>query len=168
MNSMETGLGFVGHHVLEIYRNGELVKKIEAFNAVTNAAMNDMLNRYFNAGTAYGTSYLGLVSASGFTNFAAADTMLSHAGWSEFVSYSESTRPAWTQGTAASQAVSNAVQVTYTINNAGTIQGAFLVNDNTKAGTGGLLFSTATLQAGPTPVVTGDVIKHTYTIRLAS
>ena len=47
--------------------------------------------------------FVGHISLTSFTALAAADTMASHTGWTEFTGYSQSTRVAWASGAAASQ-----------------------------------------------------------------
>lgn len=151
-----------GIYLFEHYRNGKVIGVLPIENDITNVGKNDILNSYFNGTGVYGTPYMGLVSATSFSAFSPSDTMASHGGWLEFTGYNEAARPAWGQGTAASQQMTNAVQVTFTINTGGTIQGGFINSVATKGGTTGLLWSTGALTAGPTPVLNGDIFKNSY------
>ena len=88
--------------------------------------------------------FLGLMNGS--ATIAAADTMASHAGWTELVAYSQGTRPAWTvvAGGTAGSAGNSASPASFTINSAGqTAGGLFLCSNSTKSGTSGTLFAAA-------------------------
>lgn len=134
-------------------------------NLVTNTAKNSLFDTLFNQATQVASNswYMGLISNSGYSSIQAADTMSSHAGWTEFTGYSETTRPLWTQGAAASQSVTNSTPVTFSINATGTVKGGFIATNNVKSGTTGLLFS-AGLFTADVPVVNGDQIRGTYTV----
>jgi hypothetical protein len=55
----------------------------------------------------------------------------------------------------------------YTINGTTTVGGAFLISNNTKGGTTGILFSAADFAApGDRSVVSGDTLTVTYTFSL--
>jgi hypothetical protein len=55
----------------------------------------------------------------------------------------------------------------YTINATSTIGGAFLISDNTKSGTAGVLFSASDFAApGDRSVALGDTINVSYTFSL--
>jgi len=140
-------------------------------NLVVNVGKANILSVYLGAGTQTTTWYMGLVDNTGYTAYNAADTMSSHAGWSESVAYSNSTRPTVTFGTATASGggagsagtgsiVSTAV--TFTINASATIQGAFLTTDNTKSGTTGTLYSAGSF-ASSRAVISGDSLLVTYT-----
>jgi len=71
-------------------------------NLVVNVGKTDLLNKYF-AGTAYTAAwYLGLVDGGTSPTYNAADTMASHAGWTENTGYSQGARPAAAFGAATS------------------------------------------------------------------
>lgn len=140
-------------------------KKVDFSNLVVNEGKNNLLNVMFKGGTqtAEASWFLGLISTSGFTSIQAADTAASHAGWSEFTGYSQSTRVAWGQGTVASQALTNASPATFSINAAGTLRGAFLITNSTKGGTTGILWSAGQF-VSTIPVDNGDEIRVTYNL----
>jgi hypothetical protein len=94
---------------------------------------------------------------------AASDTMGSHAGWTEFTSYSQANRVAWGPGAAGSQSITNGTPATFDITGSGTVKGIFVANQNTKGGTTGTLWATA-LFPSDVPVVNTDQLKVTYTV----
>lgn len=146
-------------------KDGNLKGTYDFPNDITNQGKNSIFEVYFHDGTQIASSswFIGLISSSGYSALAAADTMSSHAGWTEFTGYSESTRQAWGPGTAASQSITNATPATFSINSSGTVKGIFVVSNSTKSGTTGTLWSTALFSAD-VPVTNGDELKVTYTV----
>lgn len=111
-------------------------------NGMTTVGITDMFEQYHNGGTGL-TFYIGLIDDSGFTAVAAADTMSSHAGWTEITDYSEGTRPAWGPDDAASNKVTNSTKASFTMTAAKDAKGLFLTSVSTKDGTTGILWCTA-------------------------
>ena len=70
--------------------------------------------------------------------------------------------------TADPSVISNSASpAVYTINSTSTVGGAFLISDNTKSGTAGVLFSASDFAApGDRAVSNGDTINITYTFSL--
>jgi hypothetical protein len=161
----EQGFKPFGFFKLEVIRNKIIVAEQLFPNLVVNQGKNDILDVYFNGGTATAAAswFMGLISSSGFTSIVAADTAASHAGWTEFTGYTQSTRPAWGQGAASSQSVTNASPVTFDINATGTVNGGFIITNSTKGSTSGKLWSAASF-ASAVPVTSGDQLKVTYTL----
>lgn len=145
--------------------NGKLKGIYEFNNDIVNVGKNDILGVYFSGGSATGSSswVIGLISNSGYSALAAADTMASHAGWTEFTGYSQANRVQWGPGSASSQSVTNSSPATFDINATGTVKGIFVCNQNTKSGTSGILWATALFTAD-VPVTSGDQLKVTYTV----
>ena len=136
-------------------------------NMVSTAGFNYLLDAGFHSGTQVTAWYQGLI-ANGTITLAAADTMGSHSGWTEFTSYSESTRQQWTVGAASGGANTNSTAVTFTINATGSqVYGFFITSVNTKSGTTGTLWCTGAFSQVRYPV-TGQAMKFTYTITGAS
>ena len=141
-------------------------------NTVVNVGLKDMNTQYFTGSSYTAAWYLGLITGPGSGNtYAAGDTMSSHAGWTENTSYSQATRPACSFGTATtanpSVITNSSSAATFSINGTATIAGAFLVNNNTKGGTTGTLFSAANFSSpGDRAVVSGDTLTVTYTFSL--
>ncbi len=137
----------------------------EVDNLVVDAGLNDVLDKYFK-GSAYTAAwYVGL---KGTGSVAAADTMASHAGWSEVTAYSESVRQTLTLGSVASKSVSNsASKAVFSINGTATVAGAFLSTDDTKGGTTGTLYGAVDFSASRS-VINGDTLNVTVTLTAAS
>jgi hypothetical protein len=157
------------YHVQCFDKDGNLKWEDKAPNLVVNQGLKDMNDKYF-PGAAYTAAwYLGLVTGPGSgTTFAAADTLASHAGWTEFTNYSGN-RGAVTFGaatTADPSVITNPSPVQFTITGAGgTVAGAFLASVN--SGTSGILFSESDFQSpGDRAVVSGDVLNVTYQFSL--
>ena len=98
----------------------------------------------------------------------AADTMASHAGWTEAglanaPIYSQTSRPAaaWSAASAGSKAFSAAL--TYSITTAGTVKGCFLTTVSTKDGTLGTLYSAGLFTGGDRVVANLDTLNVSYT-----
>lgn len=152
-------------------KDGNLKWEDKTPNLVVNVGLQDMNDKYFGGSSYSAAWYLGVYGAAASNDPAAADTMASHAGWTEVTDYSESTRPQCNFGSATAadpSVVSNTASVAvFTINGTTTIGGAFLTSDNTKGGTSGILFSAADFQApGDRSVISGDVINLTYQFSL--
>lgn len=140
----------------------------EVTNLVTNAGLDDLLDKYLK-GSAYTASFfVGLTDGTPTT--AAADTMASHAGWVEVTAYDEATRPALTLGAVSGQSVSNtASKADFTVSTNGTtIGGGFITTVNTKGGTTGTLYSVAAFAAGNKALDDGDTLSVTVTLTAAS
>jgi len=154
-------------------KDGNLKWEAKTPNLVVNVGLQDMNDKYFSGSTYTAAWYIGLYGASGSNDPNAADTMSSHAGWTEVTAYSQATRPAATFGsaTAADPSVidnSGSVAV-FSINGTTTVGGAFLTSDNTKNDTTGILFSAADFQSpGDRSVVSGDTLNVTYEFSLAA
>lgn len=159
-NKFEPG----GVFTLEHYRDDKLLQTIKVKNGVTDVGINNILNIMFDALAQITTWYLSFIDESGFTAVAAADTMASHAGWTEFTAYSSGTRPVWDPDASSSKVSVNSVTVDFTITGgAATLKGVFLASDNTKSGTSGVLWATAIFSTD-IPVTGGDLIKMTYSV----
>ena len=134
-------------------------------NLVMTGGKNDMLDKYF-AGSAYTAAwYLGLVNGASSPTYAAGDTMASHAGWTEFTSYSNATRPApsWSAASSGSKATT---ATAFNINGYGTVAGAFMTTGSAISGTTGILYSAGNFTGGNRTVASGDTLNVTYTATL--
>ncbi len=149
---------------------GNLKWEETTHNLVVNQGLQDMNTQYFK-GSAYTAAwYLGLITGPGSgTAIAAADTLASHAGWTEFTNYSGN-RKAVTFGTATTADPSvidnSGSPSSFTITSSGgVVAGAFLCSVAT--GTSGVLFSASDFQSpGDRTVVSGDTLTVTYTFSL--
>ena len=139
-------------------------------NLVVNEGLQDMNTKYFSGSSYTAAWYLGLITGPGSgTTIAAADTLASHSGWTEFTNYSGN-RKAVTFGTATTadpSVIDNSGSPSqFTISGAGgVVAGAFLCN--AASGTSGVLFSASDFQSpGDRTVVSGDTLTVTYTFSL--
>lgn len=131
-------------------------------NTVVTVGKASLLNVYFAASTQITTWYLGLIDGTVAPTYNVTDQMSSHAGWTENTTYSNATRPSATFSATATSSIS-AAAAAFNINGTATIAGAFLVNQNTKGGTTGTLYSAGSFSAGNRSVLNGDTLNVTYT-----
>ncbi len=165
MRKMLERLPIVGKWKSDHVRNGVVIGVYETFNDITTPAKNSLFDTMFNAATqvSAGNWVAGLINDASFTGYNSTDTMSSHTGWTEWTSYSQSTRVAWGQGSAAAAAITNASPITFDITGTGTIRGLFITTVATKGGTTGLLWSAASYTS-TVAVVPGDQIRSTYSL----
>ena len=155
-----------GYYTVEcVDAQGNVKWADEINNLVVTSGKNFMLTETFT-GSAYTAAwFLGLVSGASSPTYAAGDTMASHAGWTEFIAYSNATRPAPTFNAASAGAIGTTATA-FNINGSGTVAGAFLTTDNTVNGTTGTLFSAGNFTGGNRTVASGDTLNVTYTLTL--
>ena len=151
-------------------KDGNLKWEDEMHNLVVNEGLQNMNTEYFKGSTYTAAFFLGLITGPGSgTTYAAADTLASHAGWTEYTDYSGS-RKAVTFGTATTadpSVISNSASpASFVISGGGgVVAGAFLCT--VTSGTSGVLFSEADFQSpGDRTVVAGDTLNVTYTFSL--
>lgn len=155
------------HWTFECVRAGKVIWTREYDNLVTTAGLNKLLDATFSGGLASPAWYVGLVNAS--PAFVAGDTMGSHAGWTENVSYSQTTREALVPGTIAAGSFNNsASKASFTINAATTVAGSFLSDSDTKSGTTGVLYSEVAFTGGTETLASADVLNVTVTLTVQS
>ena len=159
-------LSITGDYTVEcIGADGQLKWSEEIKNLVVTVGKNFMLDTTFS-GSSYGAAwFLGLVNGGTSPTYNAADTMLSHTGWTEFTSYSNSTRPAPSWGSASSGSKATTATA-FNINGSGTVAGAFMTTDDTISGTTGTLYSAGNFSGGSRTVASGDTLNVTYTATL--
>jgi len=175
------GMGIAGYyHVLGYDKNGDL-KWEEKFPNLVNAIGKQLMLDTLLRGSAYTVvgPFLGLLNSGG--TFAAADTMTSHAGWTEYTNYTVGTAIRGTAVFAASTSSGTtptnvttcaAASITYTITGAGgTIGGCFLVTGtgavNTQGSTAGTLYSAGNFSVAKA-VTSGDTVAVTYSTTATS
>lgn len=144
-------------------RDGTLLWLERVHNLVVTAGLNDSLDKHFKGSGYTAAWYVGLTGNS--PTFAAGDTMSSHAGWTEVTAYSEANRQTLTLGTVAAGSVDNsASKAVFTVNANGTaVGGAFVVTNNTKGGSTGVLYGGAAFGANRT-LNSGDTLTITVTL----
>jgi len=164
-------VGFKNTYKFECFdKNGNLKWEETVCNTVVNTGLDDILDKYYKGASYTASHFVGLTAAT--PTIAAGDTMATHAGWTELVDYSETTRPALIVGVVAGQAVDNsASKATFTIAGTGpfTIGGAFVTTDATKSGTIGTLVGAAAFSAGDKSGMTaGDTLNVTVSLTAAT
>jgi hypothetical protein len=151
--------------------DGTLKWEDQAHNLVVNQGLQDMNQKYFTGATYTATWYIGLYGPASSNDPTANDTAASHPGFTEITPYANATRPACSFGTATTadpSVITNGLSpAVFAINATATVGGAFLISDNTKSGTAGVLFSAVDFAApGDRNVVSGDTINVSYTFSL--
>jgi hypothetical protein len=168
------GAKATGKYVVECFdKDGNLKWVAETQNLVVNVGLQYMAGVALTSTAQSTTWYLGLYGAAASNNPAAGDTMGTHGGWTEVTDYSEANRPTATFAAATnanpSVVTNTASKAVFSINATTTVGGAFLVNNNTKGGSTGTLFSAADFQSpGDRSVVSGDILNVTYTFSLSA
>ena len=145
---------------------GQLKWKDEFHNLVVNQGLKDMNDKYFTGSGYTAAWYIGLINNSPSPTLAAGDTASSHAGWAEFTGYSQSNRPTLSfsaSTTADPSVISTASAAAFSITSTATIYGAFVISNNTKSGTSGVLFSEGAF-AATRSVVNGDALNVSYSL----
>jgi hypothetical protein len=138
-------------------------------NLVVNEGLQDMNSKYFTGSGYTAAWYLGLVTGPGSgTTFAAADTLASHAGWTENTNYTGN-RKAATFGTPTtadpSVADNSGSPASFVMTSNGqVIAGAFLCS--VSSGSSGVLFSAGDFTGGDKTVDSGDTLAVTYSFSL--
>ena len=165
--SVAEGLNLTGFYEVECIGADGQVKWTDTIkNLVVTVGRNDLLDKYF-AGTTYTAAwYMGLVDNTSFTAYAAGDTLASHSGWLEFLSYSGSNRitVGWNAASAGSKATTS---TSFSISGSGTVLGALMCTTQAKGtasnGGAGVLYSAGSFTGGSRAVVSGDTLLVTYT-----
>jgi hypothetical protein len=154
----------------------------ESFPNLVNSIGKQLLLDTLLKGSSYTVvgPFLGLINSS--PTFLAADTMASHAGWTEFTNYTvggSAVRGTAVFASATSSGLSPAnitssaaAAITYTITGAGgTVAGCFLVTGSgavsTQSNTSGTLYSAGAF-AVPKITTVGDTVAVSYTTTATS
>jgi hypothetical protein len=133
-----------GTFYMEVKVGGK-VTKYQFDNGVVNAGKNHLLDTFFG-GEAKGTWYFGLIAENPVLD--AADTLDSHAGWTELTDYiGDRKEVTFTDPASARIISSDAIQ--FVMNDTVTIAGAFIANAET--GDTGILWSTGLVLAFEAP-----------------
>ncbi len=164
----------------ELWRDGRCIHREEFANGITDEGKKKIFDLYFqysDVDVPNGSTekmYVGLINTG--STLAAADTYVTHAGWTEFTSYTVSAaakRGEWIAGAATGAgtvSITNASPVTFDFTGSGTVDGIFVVSGTTTeievqsdVTAGNKLWSTGDL-AAPLAVVSADQLKITYTV----
>ncbi len=169
-----------GKFHIEHWRDGKCINRQEFANGITDEGKKKIFGLYFfysDVDVPNGSSektYIGLVNTG--STLASGDTYVTHAGWTEFTSYTVSAsakRGEWIAGAATGAgtvSITNAAPVTFDFTGSGTVDGIFVVSGTTteieiqsNVTAGNILWSTGDL-AAPLAVVSADQLKITYTV----
>ena len=178
----EESVGIAGHYHMECRDKDGNLKWEESFPNLVNSIGKQLLMDTLLKGVAYTVvgPFLGLINSS--PTFLAADTMTSHAGWTEFIAYTvggSAVRGTAVFASATSAGLSPAnitsslaTAITYTITGAGgTVSGCFLVTGagavSTQSSTAGTLYSAGAF-AVPKITTVGDTVSVTYSTTATS
>jgi hypothetical protein len=151
---------------------GRLRWEDEVLNTVVTVGKNLILDQSL-AGAAYtATEFLGLISSVSYSAISAADTMTSHAGWTEAGTTNAPTfsgnRGAcpWSVASGGSKALST--NPSFSITGTGTLKGAFMVGGsgaaNTVMSTAGTLISAGLFTGGDRSTLNGDTVSVGYSM----
>ncbi len=157
------------YHVECLDKDGNLKWEEDFKNLVVTTGLNKYLDATLKTGLASPTWFVGLITGPGSGNtYVIADTMASHAGWTENTSYSQATRPAFTPGSIAAGSVDNsAAKASYSINATVTIAGAFMADNSTKGGSTGTLLGEGNFTGGDRAAVNGDTLNVQITATIS-
>jgi hypothetical protein len=176
-------VGIAGHYHVVCRDSEGNVKWEENFPNLVNAVGKELMLDTLLKGSSYSVvgPYLGLISGASPT-FLAADTMTSHAGWTEFTNYTvggSAVRGTAVFASATSSGLSPsnvttsaAAAITYTITGGGgTVGGCFLVTgsgaSNTQSNTSGTLYSAGAFATAKVTTA-GDTVSVTYSTTATS
>lgn len=136
-------------------------------NGLTTEGLTDILQKYFKGSSYTAAWFMGLINNSPSPSLSAADTMASHAGWSESEDYTEGTRPAITFANASGGSIASSGNIDFSIDDTVTIFGAFIVANSTKGGTTGVLWGTGGFDS-PQALESGQTLRiNPYTVTAA-
>ena len=143
----------------------------EIKNLLVDTGRNEYLSRLWKATAFTSAHFLGLIT--GLTpTIAAADTMVSHAGWTEFTQYSTTSgnRPSLTSALGAVAAASlSSSAISYLVNANGIdCNGAFTSTSSQVGASGGTLITAGTFTQGNKSVDSGDLLQVTMTFTMAA
>ena len=106
--------------------------------------------------------YLGLKGAG---TAAVGDTASSHAGWSEVTGYSETVRQTLTLASFSSGTANNSGSpAVFTINASVTVAGVFAIDNSTKGGTSGTIYSAGDFSGGSVALSSGTITVSAYAL----
>ena len=148
-------------------KDGNVKWRDVSYNLVTTVGKNDLLDKYL-AGSAYTAAWFcGLISSVSYTAIAAADTMASHAGWTEAGATNApnytGNRPALAFAAASGGSKATSSASSFTFSQAGTIKGMFANSVTTKDGTTGVLYNAVLFSGGDRTVAINDVVNVSVT-----
>lgn len=167
----------IGHYTVQCFGpDGKLKWEDKIENVVTTVGKNLALDTFL-AGSGYTVvgPYIGLISSDSYgAGPVAADTMASHAGWTEAGNANTPTytaprkTAAWNAAAAGSKALS--ANASFAITGSGTVKGCFMVYGTgaltTIDNTAGTLLSAGLFSGGDKVVANLDTLNVSYSLAL--
>lgn len=167
LRKVDDGLVAHGHIRVECVRDGKVIWVEEGPNLIVTAGRNKLLDETLEGSGYTAAWYMGLIDNAGFSAIAAADTMASHAGWTEADEYDEATREAISFGAASAGTKATDADCSFTINATITINGVFIAASGTKNESASVLFAAKSFSAARA-CVDNDVLNVSYSASLTA
>lgn len=138
-----------------------IYERFQYANLITTAGKNYAADAALSGGTQITTWYHMAMSAS--PSVAAADTMSSHGGWTEFTDYDESVRQTYVEAGVSAGVVTNAASpsVITSSSNSNSVGGMALTSVSTKSGTTGTLFAAGAFSTGNKALDAAEMLTST-------
>ncbi len=146
---------------LEVVRDGKVIESREGKNIIVTEGFAKLLDVMFYSDSKISNWYIGLVNNS--PTFAVADTLASHAGWTESANYAGN-RKAWVTGASSGGSITNSTAAEFTMSATESIYGAFI--GSVATGTSGTLWCEKAFSAAIS-VVSTDVVRVYYTVTVS-
>ena len=166
---MISGLGMSGRYRVECIDKQGCLKWVSIIeNTIVNVGLQHILDVVFTGSPSADSSWYVGLAYSGLSQ-AAADTLASHAGWTECAAgtvYTQANRVEWTEARTDQKLSNSSNKATFSIDTDATLGGAFLANTN--AGTAGVLMSVGPFSGGAQAVTVGDTVNVTLELSAAS
>lgn len=161
------GIQGKGSYHGKIIRADGGIEEFDFDNLCVDEGLNSLLNIQFDAATQITAWYMGLFEGN-YTPVAGLTAATVASAATETTAYNETTRRAFSPAAASAKSITNSASAaTFTFNATKTLYGAFLISDNTKGGTSGVLFSAAKFPTTKS-VSSGDQLLLTYTFTASS
>lgn len=146
-------------------KRGNVLWEENFHNLITTEGLNHSNDVLFAGATQTAAWYIG---AKGTGTAVLADTMASHAGWSEVTAYDEAVRQTFVETASSGGVTSNTGNLALiTASSAITVAGLFLCSLATKGGTTGILLVAGDFSSSKT-LATGETLTMGYTYTLAN
>lgn len=145
--------------------DGRLLGVRRFWNGTTEEGVAYVLGAAFRGVAKFPSWYVGLINDAGFAALAAADTHVSHPGWSEYAGLYNSLRVAWVPAAAAG-ALMDAANAVISITAAGSVRGAFLASTPAIGNAGGQVIYATGADEEALAVEAGGTVTVGYKLRL--
>ena len=124
-----------GEFTASCWEDGRLLWEDQFSNGITAPGLLDVLNVMFRVSSQAAAWYIAPITL--ISDVSSADTLVSHAGWTEVnANYDEATRPAWSPPAASGGKLKNTTTTEFTFNASTVVDGLMITNDNVKGSTG--------------------------------